>query len=98
MALGEDDYYFGSLLMATDRTSWHSVNEVRLPELRCCVSNYYFSTQSPDAGDYFHATSFRPERATGWRDLAMRADNALRTGVLKATGNRLFSNPHVYKR
>ena len=86
------------VLMATDRTSWHSVNEVRVPELRCCVSNYYFSRQSPEERDYFHATSFRPERGAGWRDVAMRADNALRTGILKATGNRLFRNPHVYKR
>lgn len=86
-------------LMATDRQSWHSVSQVQVPQVRCCVSNYYFSPVSPDvAGDYFHATSFRPERASGLADLAMRADNALRTGILKATGNRLFKNPHRYQR
>lgn len=85
-------------LMATDRHSWHSVNEVVAVGPRCCVSNYYFSRQSPDDADYFHATSFRPERARGLRDAVMRADNALRTAILKATGTALFRNPHVYKR
>lgn len=86
------------VLMATDRHSWHSVNEVHELGPRCCVSNYYFSAHSPDPDAYFHATSFRPERASGLKDLAMRADNALRTGILKATGNALFRNPHRYKR
>jgi len=86
------------VVMATDRHSWHSVSEVRAPGPRCCVSNYYFSRQSPETTDYFHATSFRPEHARGLSDLAMRADNALRTAVLKLTGNRLFRNPHVFRR
>ena len=85
-------------IMATDRHSWHSVSQVRAAGPRCCVSNYYFSRQSPDAADYFHATSFRPENARGLRDLVMRADNALRTTVLKLTGTRLYRNSHVYKR
>lgn len=86
------------VIMQTDRRSWHSVNEVLADGVRCCVSNYYFSRQSPEEADYFHATSFRPERAHGLSDMLMRADNALRTGILKATGNALFRNPHVYKR
>ncbi|HET9628136.1 MAG TPA: 2OG-Fe(II) oxygenase, partial [Novosphingobium sp.] len=86
------------VVMATDRHSWHSVSEVREPGPRCCVSNYYFSRQSPEADDYFHATSFRPEHARGLSDLAMRADNALRTTILKLTGNKLFQNPHVFRR
>jgi len=86
------------VVMATDRNSWHSVSEVVAPGPRCCVSNYYFSRQSPEADDYFHATSFRREHARGLGDLAMRADNALRTAVLKLTGNRLFRNPHVFRR
>ena len=85
-------------LMATDKHSWHSVSEVKGPGTRTCVSNYYFSRTSPDDGDYFHATSFRAEHGRGTADMLMRADNALRTGILKATGNTLFRNPHVYKR
>lgn len=86
------------VLMATNRTSWHSVSEITHPGVRCCVSNYYFSRRSPDEVDYFHATSFRgrPEEHLG--DAVMRADNALRTTVLKALGSRGYDNPHVYRR
>lgn len=90
---------FNSLvLMATNKSSWHSVNEVRHDGTRCCVSNYYFSTHSPEEQDYFHATSFRGEPGQHGADLVMRADNALRTTVLKVIGNAAYRNPHVYKR
>ena len=85
-------------LMATDKHSWHSVNEVRVDAVRCCVSNYYFSRQSPDNGAYFHATSFRAEHGQGVADVVMRADNALRTTILKLTGDRLYRNRHVYEK
>jgi len=86
------------VLMATDRHSWHSVNEVRAPRIRRCVSNYYFSQQPPEAQPYFHATSFRSEHGKGLADLAMRFDNRLRTTVLKLTGEKLYRNPHHYRR
>lgn len=91
---------FNSLvIMSTNRRSWHSVNEVRHDGRRCCISNYYFSRHSPDVEDYFHATSFRTEPGQQQMvDLMMRADNALRTTVLKLTGDKLWRNPHVYKR
>jgi Rps23 Pro-64 3,4-dihydroxylase Tpa1-like proline 4-hydroxylase len=89
---------FNSLvIMLTNRGSWHSVNQVRHKGRRCCVSNYYFSPQSPDGVDYFHATSFRSEPGRTSGDLVMRADNALRTAGLKFLGPR-WSNPHVYDR
>ena len=84
------------VLMETNRSSWHSVNEIVHDGARCCVSNYYFSTVSPDAEDYFHATSFRGEQA-GADDLIMQIDNALRTKILKSLPG-LYKNPHVYKR
>jgi len=84
------------VLMATNRTSWHSVNEITHDGRRCCVSNYYFSRQSPEQADYFHATSFRGERA-GLSDIAMQADNALRTAVLKTLPDA-YTNPHIYAR
>lgn len=86
------------VLMATDRHSWHSVNNVIGEGVRHCVSNYYFSPLAPDAQPYFHATSFRAEHGTGLADLAMRADNSLRTAVLKLTGDALYRNPHRYNR
>lgn len=90
---------FNSLaIMVTNKASWHSVNEVRHAERRCCVSNYYFSRQSPEQGDYFHATSFRGEPGQVSADLVMRADNALRTAALKVIGDKMWTNPHVYRR
>ncbi len=84
------------VLMITDKGSWHSVNEIRADGRRCCVSNYYFSAQSPEASDYFHATSFRGEKA-GVSDMIMQADNALRTTILKTLPGA-YKNPHVYKK
>lgn len=90
---------FNSLvIMLTNRSSWHSVNEVVGEGRRCCVSNYYFSRQSPDAEDYFHATSFRGEYGRGLADKVMQADNALRTAILGSGGGRIWRNPHVYVR
>jgi Rps23 Pro-64 3,4-dihydroxylase Tpa1-like proline 4-hydroxylase len=90
---------FNSLvIMLTNKRSWHSVNEVRHDGRRCCVSNYYFSSVSPDEEDYFHATSFRGEPGQVPADLVMRADNALRTMVLKLLGDKVWVNPHVYRR
>ena len=86
------------VLMATDRHSWHSVNQVTAPRVRRCISNYYFSKQPPEAQPYFHATSFRAEHGKGLADLAMRFDNRLRTTVLKLTGDKLYRNPHRYER
>ncbi|HEX3917948.1 MAG TPA: 2OG-Fe(II) oxygenase [Caulobacteraceae bacterium] len=84
------------VLMVTNKGSWHSVNDIVHDGRRCCVSNYYFSPVSPEAHDYFHATSFRGEHA-GLEDLAMQADNALRTTVLKTLPG-VYKNPHAYHR
>lgn len=66
------------LLMETTRNSWHSVSEVRIDRPRCCVSNYYFSGQSPTGLDYFHVTSFlgRPEQKA--RRILGHVDNLAR--------------------
>ena len=86
------------VLMATDRHSWHSVNEVVGDGIRQCVSNYYFSKIPPEEQPYFHATSFRAEHGKGLSDLVMRVDNGLRTTILKLTGDALYRNPHRYER
>lgn len=71
------------VIMETNRHSWHSVSPVRHDGQRCCVSNYYFSEQSPDGGDYFHVTSFsaRPEQVI--RRWVAAADNLARMGIRK---------------
>jgi Rps23 Pro-64 3,4-dihydroxylase Tpa1-like proline 4-hydroxylase len=85
------------VVMATNRSSWHSVSEIVADARRCCVSNYYFSKLSPEERDYFHATSFR-QPGDGLRDWLMRSDNALRTAVLRLTGTKLYKNPHMYRK
>lgn len=66
------------VIMETNPWSWHSVSEVKADRVRCCVSNYYFSSQSPIGKDYFNVTSFsaRPEqrmrRAFAWADNKFR--------------------------
>lgn len=62
------------VIMETNPWSWHSVSEVNVDRVRCCISNYYFSPRSPIGHDYFNVTFFsaRPEqrlrRALLWVD------------------------------
>ncbi len=69
------------VVMDTNKTSWHSVSPVLVEGPRCCVSNYYFSKESPDLSDYFHVTSFsgRPEEKL--KRMFAVFDNGLRNGV-----------------
>ena len=46
------------VLMETTPSSWHSVSKFKSEQTRYCVSNYYFSPQSPTGKDYFNVTSF----------------------------------------
>jgi Rps23 Pro-64 3,4-dihydroxylase Tpa1-like proline 4-hydroxylase len=71
------------VVMETNKTSWHSVSRVVADRPRCCVSNYYFSTESPDHTEYFHVTSFdgRPEEPV--KRVVGVIDNALRNMVSK---------------
>jgi Rps23 Pro-64 3,4-dihydroxylase Tpa1-like proline 4-hydroxylase len=71
------------VVMETNKTSWHSVSKVIADRPRCCVSNYYFSKNSPDGDEYFHVTSFsgRPEQPV--RKVIGFVDNALRNIISK---------------
>jgi Rps23 Pro-64 3,4-dihydroxylase Tpa1-like proline 4-hydroxylase len=84
------------VVMMTNKSSWHSVSEVRVAEQRCCVSNYYFSTESPEADEYFHVTSFRGRPEQKVRDLVLRADIALRMGLRKLFPKGVVENKHFY--
>jgi Rps23 Pro-64 3,4-dihydroxylase Tpa1-like proline 4-hydroxylase len=74
------------VVMETNKTSWHSVSPVKVSKVRQCVSNYYFTKDSPVDYDYYHVTSFlgRPEQPLlrTWG----RLDNAARNIVAKITG------------
>ena len=86
------------LVIATNRSSWHSVSPILAPRNRTCVSNYYFSLKSPEAGDYFHVTSFRGRPEQPVRDLVLRADGALRALVRKVFPSGLRRTRHYYKK
>jgi Rps23 Pro-64 3,4-dihydroxylase Tpa1-like proline 4-hydroxylase len=85
------------VVMETNRISWHSVNPVLVDKNRCCISNYYFSTASPEARDYYHVTSFtgRPEQTLAriWG----RADNLMRQLVAVASGTSRGKSLTRYK-
>ncbi len=86
------------VVMITNKSSWHSVSRVEADRRRCCVSNYYFSPDPADRDTSYHVTSFRGRPGEKWKDLVMQGDNLLRTAVRKTFGEKVFKNPHVYKR
>ena len=51
------------VVMETTKHSWHSVDHICSNIERCCVSNYFFSNNSPKNYEYYHVTSFlgRPD-------------------------------------
>ena len=69
--------------METNKTSWHSVSKVTADRPRCCVSNYYFSKNSPDGDQYFHVTSFTGRPDQPYRRVLGFIDNALRNLISK---------------
>jgi Rps23 Pro-64 3,4-dihydroxylase Tpa1-like proline 4-hydroxylase len=86
------------VVMATSPTSWHSVNTIRRPAPRCCVSNYYFSGVSPTDEDYFHVTSFRGRPEQPLRDFVLRADIRLRMLLRKIRPTGIVENKHFYRK
>ncbi|MDA7587416.1 2OG-Fe(II) oxygenase [Alphaproteobacteria bacterium] len=69
------------VVMETNKTSWHSVSQVNAERPRCCVSNYYFSENSPDGDEYFHVTSFLGRPNQRIRSYIGVLDNGLRNFV-----------------
>jgi Rps23 Pro-64 3,4-dihydroxylase Tpa1-like proline 4-hydroxylase len=85
-------------IMITNQKSWHSVSPVLTDELRCCVSNYYFSRQPADVDDYFHVTSFRGRPEQPFRDFALRVDGALRMSIRRLFPQGALKSTHFYDR
>jgi Rps23 Pro-64 3,4-dihydroxylase Tpa1-like proline 4-hydroxylase len=84
------------LVVATNRYSWHSVSRVKVPALRACVSNYYFSSISPEHEEYFHVTSFRGRPEQPLLDFVLRADSWVRGALRKVAARGLFKTKHYY--
>lgn len=86
------------IVMATTRGSWHSVPKIKASQPRYCVSNYYFSPDSPEEENYFHVTSFRGRPEQPLRDLALRVDIALRMFLRRLRPHGIVENKHYYAR
>ncbi|QTE22196.1 2OG-Fe(II) oxygenase [Polaribacter cellanae] len=86
------------VVMATHQKSWHSVNKVLANDMRCCVSNYYFSEKPFLASDNFHITTFRARPEEKAKDFILQIDNKLRSAVRKLFKKGVRENPHQYKK
>ena len=71
------------VLMETNAESWHSVNKVVADDLRCCVSNYYFSPHSPNGYETSHITFFKGRPENKINRLVATTDGYLRTAIRK---------------
>jgi Rps23 Pro-64 3,4-dihydroxylase Tpa1-like proline 4-hydroxylase len=85
------------VVMITSRDSWHSVSRNHAGADRCCVSNYYFSPHPIDGEVHYHVTSYRGRPEQPVRDVALRADNWLRT-MIRTRLPGAFKNAHFYDR
>lgn len=85
-------------VMATHQRSWHSVSKVVVNKTRCCVSNYYFSSEPLLQDDSFHVTSFRGFPKQKLLDVILKMDTSLRMRIRKIFNKGIKENPHVYKK
>lgn len=86
------------VVMATHQKSWHSVNKVLTNNVRCCVSNYFFSPKPMLKDDNFHVTTFRGRPSQKVKDVILKFDNTLRSSVRKLFKKGIRENPHQYKK
>lgn len=78
------------VVMNTNRHSLHSVNRVCNPAApRLCVSNYYFTQESPHKIFYSHVTSFRGRPGENLKDYYLRAEGKLASMVQTWLGKPL---------
>lgn len=71
------------VVMNTDTSSYHSVNKVLIDSTRFCVSNYYYSIDSPDGNNYKHITSFYGRPKQKILNIISPIDNYIRNLSLK---------------
>lgn len=85
------------VLMETESTSWHSVCKVTKPGAhRCCVSNYYFSKESPTGQEYFHITEFKGRPDEPIKRILSDVDSVIRTAARKMKKSG-FGRVDLYK-
>lgn len=86
------------IVMATHDQSWHSVNQVKVDQSRCCISNYYFNKKALRNKDKFHVTKFRGRPENKITDTILSIDASIRMLVRKIFTKGIRKNPHVYKK
>ena len=86
------------VVMATHNKSLHSVSPVVYDGFRCCISNYYFSSEPLQQTDTFHVTSFRGRPENKVTDALLRLDTLLRMFLRTMFKKGIKENPHVYKK
>jgi len=86
------------VVMTTHQKSWHSVSKVLKEDIRCCISNYYFSDTPLLTSDTFHVTTFRGRPEEKIKDFMLQLDNTVRSGLRKFFKKGVRENPHQYKK
>lgn len=84
------------VIMETTPVSWHSVSPVLTDKVRKCVSNYYFSSESPIGVDYFNVTSFSARPEQPFRRIFAVFDSKLRHLIRKVAHDG-FGRKDVYR-
>ena len=84
------------VIMETTPYSWHSVSRINADKLRCCVSNYYFSSKFPSGSNHYHVSKF-----SAWPDQKMLrfyslVDSNVRQIIRKIVPSG-FSKLDIYK-
>lgn len=87
------------VIMRTDNRSLHGVKKITTKyNRRKCISNYYFSKQSPLNKNYYHSTSFKGFRKEYIKGTFLRFNAASRTFVknffYKLSGKSISTNYH----
>ena len=86
------------VVMATHKKSWHSVSKVKVENVRCCISNYYFSNKALLPIDTFHVTTFRGRPKEKIKDFVLQLDNKVRSTLRLFFKKVVRENPHQYKK
>ena len=88
------------VVMATHDKSWHSVSPIAedVENVRCCVSNYYFSESPLKNGDNFHVTSFRGRPEHKVTDFILRIDANFRMLIRHLFKKGIVDTKHRYEK
>lgn len=86
------------VVMETHPLSYHGVTKIVSSRkvARCCISNYYFSKESPAEENYYHITSFIDEEAGFPSRLKFKLDTLLRNIIRKVKPSG-FAKKDIYE-